>query len=268
MKTIDFCTYSSIKIGPKVQVKIINNIQDYSEFTIIGGANNLLVSPTPPKLAMLGKKFDFIKEKDGFLHIGGAMPSGKILSHVKKNDIANFELMQKLPGTLGGMVRMNAGLKQWEIFNHLVAIKTGLGWIKKSDIEHGYRYANIKGIVYEAKFQIQNGFDFKLLEMFKKLRDNQPNFPSAGSCFKNPKGNFAGKLLDEAGLKGFKIGNMAFSDSHANFLINLGGGTYKEAITLIKEAETRVFEKFNINLELEIKVLGHTTDFPNVPFPI
>jgi len=258
LKTIDFSTYSSIKIGPVVDVKIINDIQDYSKFTIIGGANNLLVSPNPPKLAILGKKFDFIKQKDGFLYIAGATPSGKILSYARKNNIANFELMQKLPGTLGGMIKMNAGLKEWEIFNQLEAIKTQFGWIKKSDIEHGYRFANFKGIVYEAKFQIHSGFDFSLFEMFKKLRDSQPNFPSAGSCFKNPTGNFAGKLLDEAGLKGFKIGNMAFSQTHANFLVNLGGGTFNEAMSLINLAKKRVFEKYDINLELEIKVLGHT----------
>jgi UDP-N-acetylmuramate dehydrogenase len=258
LKTIDFSTYSSIKIGSKVDVKVINEIQDYSDYTIIGGANNLLVSPKPSKLAILGKNFDFIKQVDDFLHIGGATPSGKVLSYVKKNDIADFELMQKLPGTLGGMIKMNAGLKQWEIFNQLRAIKTGFGWIKKREIEHGYRFANFRGIVYEAKFNISKGFNFELLEMFKKLRDNQPNFPSAGSCFKNPKGDFAGKLLDEAGLKGFQIGNMAFSKSHANFLVNLGGGTFDEAINLINLAKKQVFEKFNINLELEIKVLGHT----------
>jgi UDP-N-acetylmuramate dehydrogenase len=256
LKTIDFSTYSSIKIGPIVDVKIINDIQDYCEFTIIGGANNLLVSPTPPKLAILGKKFDFIKQNDGFLHIGGATPSGKILSYVKKNNIANFELMQKLPGTLGGMVKMNAGLKQWEIFNQLKAIKTGFGWINKDEIERGYRFTNFKGIVYEAKFQKQDGFDSRLLKMFKKLRDNQPNFPSAGSCFKNPEEDFAGKLLDESGLKGCRIGNMAFSTLHANFLINLGSGTFEDAMALIKEAKQRVFEKFNINLELEVKVLS------------
>jgi len=255
LKTIDFSTYSSIKIGPKVQVKIIKDIQDYNKYTIIGGANNLLISPTPPKLAMLGKNFNFIKEKDGFLYIGGATPSGKILSYVKKNDITNFELMQKLPGTLGGMIKMNAGLKQWEIFNHLISVKTEFGWIKKSDIKHSYRHANIKSIVYEAKFQIQKGFDFELLEMFKKLRDNQPNFPSAGSCFKNPKKNFAGKLLDEAGLKGYKIGNMAFSSSHANFLINLGGGTFYEAISLINLAKKQIHEKYKISLETEIEIL-------------
>ncbi|MCF6172705.1 MAG: UDP-N-acetylmuramate dehydrogenase [Campylobacteraceae bacterium] len=257
LKTIDFSTYSSIKIGGKIDVKIINKIQDYSDYTIIGGANNILLSPHPLKLAMLGKNFDFIEKKDDLLHIGGTTPSGKILSYAKKYNLANFELMQKLPGTLGGMVKMNAGLKEWEIFNHLVAIKTQTGWIKKEDIDFGYRFANIKEIIFEAVFEASNDFDFKLLEMFKKLRDNQPNFPSAGSCFKNPKGNFAGKLLDEVGLKGYKIGNMSFSGSHANFLINLGGGTFDDAITLINEAKKRVMKKFNIKLELEIKILGH-----------
>ncbi len=257
MKNIDFSTYSSLKIGPKVDVKIIDEIKVYKNFMIIGGANNLLISPNPPKLAMLGKQFDFIHVEENFLHIGGATPSGKILSFAKKYNIANFELIQKLPGTLGGIVKMNAGLKEWEILNHLVALKTQYGWIQKADIKYGYRHTNFEGIVFEAKFEINKGFDFTLLEMFKKLRDNQPGLPSAGSCFKNPKDNFAGKLLDEAGLKGYQIGNMAFSKTHANFLVNLGGGTFEDAITLIEKAKKKVLEKSGINLELEIVVLGH-----------
>ena len=257
MKTIDFSTYSSIKIGPKVDVFIIKSRQDCSDYTLIGGANNLLISPNPPKLAMLGKEFDFIKEIDSFLYIGGATASGKILSYAKKYDISNFELMQKLPGTLGGMVRMNAGLKKWEIFNNLVAIRTEFGWIPKEEIDFGYRYTNFNSTVFEAKFEIQKGFDFELLNMFKKLRDNQPSFPSAGSCFKNPKDNFAGKLLDDAGLKGCRIGDISFSQTHANFLINHGGGTFEDAISLINKAKKEVFERFNINLELEIEILEH-----------
>ena len=256
MKTIDFSTYSSIKIGPKVDVKIIDDIQDCHEFYIIGGANNLLVSPNPPKLAMLGKDFDFIYTKDNVLHIGGATKSGKILSYAKKNNIANFELMQKLPGTLGGMVKMNAGLKKWEIFNHILAVKTEFGWISKKDIEFGYRRTDIKGVIFEATFDIKSGFDFELLKMFKKFRNNQPQLPSAGSCFKNPPDNYAGKLLDDTGLKGYKIGNMAFSETHANFLVNLGGGTFDEAINLINLAKKKVFEKHNISLETEIEILS------------
>lgn len=254
MKTIDLSSYTSIKIGPIVDVEIIQNPLHVEKF-ILGGGNNLLVSSNPPKMAILGKNFDFIDEKKSLLHIGGATKSGKILSYAKKNNIANFELMQKLPGTLGGMLKMNAGLKEWEIFNFLVAIKTEYGWIKKEDIEFGYRRTNIKGTIYEASFEIHKGFNNSLLAMFKKLRDNQPKLPSAGSCFKNPKNNFAGKLLDEAGLKGYSIGNMAFSQTHANFLVNLGGGSFKEALELIEFAKKRVYENSGITLELEIKII-------------
>jgi len=240
-----------------VKVEILKEPLHVDASTVIlGGGNNLLVSQNSPKFAMLGKEFNFLHVKDNLLHIGAATPSGKILSYAKKHNLANFELMQKLPGTLGGMIKMNAGLKEWEIFNHLVAVKTERGWIKKEDIEYGYRKTNIKGTIYEALFNIENGFDYELLSMFKKLRDNQPNLPSAGSCFKNPPNNFAGELLDKAGLKGFRIGDMAFCETHANFLVNLGNGTFKDSIALINLAKKRVFEKSGVNLELEIKIVG------------
>ena len=224
-------------------------------YTLIGGANNLLMSSNPPPLAMLDKCFDFIKLEENVLHIGGATPSGKILSFAKKNDLAGFELMQKLPGTLGGMVAMNAGLKEWEIFNNLLAIRTEKGWITKDNIEHGYRFAKIDGVVYEATFACKNGFDENLLLMFKKMRDNQPKEPSAGSCFKNPLGHFAGKLIEDTGFKGRRVGNMMFSTVHANFLVNLGGGTYEEAMELITAVKEEVLKRFGVKLEEEIIIL-------------
>ena len=255
-KTVDFSRFSSIKIGPIQEVLVLDTQMALpKDYVIIGGANNLLVSPTPPPLAMLSKTFDFIHMQDSMLHIGGATPSGKILSFAKKHDIAGFELMQKLPGTLGGMVAMNAGLKEWEVFNHLIAIRTENGWITKEAIRYGYRFAAIEGVVYEAVFQCTKGFDASLLAMFKTMRNNQPQLPSAGSCFKNPTGHFAGKLIEEVGFKGKRIGNMAFSEQHANFLVNLGGGTFKEAIELITTAKEAVFKRFGIMLEEEIIVL-------------
>ncbi len=255
MKLLDLSTFTSIRIGPSLHVEVIKEPLHVESF-LLGGGNNLLVSPNPPDMAMLGKVFSFLHIKDDLLHIGGATPSGKILSFAKKHNIKNFELMQKLPGTLGGMIKMNAGLKKWEIFNHLVALKTEYGWIKKESIEFGYRSTNIKGTIYEASFEIQHGFDNALLEMFKTLRDNQPNLPSAGSCFKNPPNNYAGKLLDEAGLKGYRIGDMAFCETHANFLVNLESGTFEDALMLIKLAKQKVFEKSGIKLELEIKIVS------------
>ncbi len=255
-KTIDFSKYSSIKIGGIREVEIISSIQDLPKNThIIGGCNNILLSPTPKKLAILGREFDFLHIKDNFLHIGGATKSGKILSFAKKHDLANFELTQKLPGTMGGMLKMNAGLKQWEIFEHLVKIRTSQGWIEKKDIEHGYRYAKVNGIIYEGVFRIQKGFNHGLLEDFKKMRDKQPQHPSCGSCFKNPKGQYAGKLIEEANLKGYRIGDMAISQKHANFLVNLGKGTFEDALKLIDLVKTRVYEKFGVNLEEEIIII-------------
>lgn len=255
-RQIDLSSYTSIKIGPKVEVEVIATpIHVADNILLLGGGNNLLISPTPPKIAMLSKDFSFLHVQEDILHIGGATPSGKILSFAKKYNLANFELMQKLPGTLGGMVKMNAGLKEWEVFNHLKAIKTEFGWIEKKELEYGYRHTKIEGTIYEATFEIHQGFDNALLEMFKKFRDNQPHFPSAGSCFKNPPYHFAGKLLDEAGLKGYKLGNMAFSETHANFLVNLGGGTFSEAIELITIAKEKVFLKSGVKLENEIIIV-------------
>lgn len=255
-KSINFSTFSSIKIGPITEVLLLDSITPLPlGYRLIGGANNLLVSPNPPPLAMLSKDFDFIRLEGNVLHVGGATSSGKILSFAKKHNLAGFELMQKLPGTLGGMVAMNAGLKEWEIFNDLIAIRTENGWIEKSQIEHGYRFAKINGVVYEATFASKNGFDESLLAMFKKMRDNQPKEPSAGSCFKNPVGHFAGKLIEDAGYKGKRVGAMMFSPVHANFLVNLGGGTYEEAMELISSVKQEILKRFGVQLEEEIIIL-------------
>jgi len=256
-KTIDFSKYSSLKIGPICKVFIINEPKDENnDMVIIGGANNLLISNNPPKLAKLSKNFDYIIEKNGLLYIGGATPSGKIVSYCRKNNIGGFELLQKLPGLAGGIVKMNAGLKEYEIFNNLISVKTKIGYMKKKDIKYGYRKTDIKGIIYEAVFKIVPGFNETLFEWFEKLRQNQPSLPSAGSCFKNPKGEYTGRLLQECGLRGFRVGGAAFSEKHANFLVNYGNATFDDAVYLIKLAKKRVYEKFKINLELEIAILN------------
>ena len=150
---------------------------------------------------------------------------------------------------------MNAGLKEYEIFNHLVALRTATGWLPKAVVPHGYRTTGIKGVVFEAAFEIDKGFDPVKVEMFKKMRSNQPGDPSAGSAFKNPPGDYAGRLLEAVGLKGCRLGGMAFSDKHANFLVNLGEGTFEEAAELLETAKKRVYEAFGITLEREVIVI-------------
>ena len=253
IKTIDFKKYSSIKIGPVLDVLEINEIGDYSDYQIIGRANNLLISPhTNKKFAVLGEAFDYIKQEGNQLFVGCATTSGKLLTYTRNNDITNLEFLAKLPGNLGGLVKMNAGLKSWEMFNYINSIKTKDGYIKKEDVNFSYRHTKIDTIVYEVVFNIESGFCKEKLKEFNKMRDNQPHIPSAGSCFKNPKGDFAGRLIESIGLKGIRQGDMSFSEQHANFLVNNGAGTFEDAIHLIDLAKKKIKEEFSIDIEEEI----------------
>jgi len=255
-KKINFKNYSSFKIGNSFEVSILTKQTPFlKDHYLIGSCNNTLIGENPPPLMMLGKDFDYIKIEDNTLKIGGATPSGKIASFCKKHDITNFEFLSHLPGKLGGLVYMNAGLKEYEIFNHLISILTPISSKNKADINYRYRYTDIDLPILEASFELSYGFKKEKVEMFKKMRENQPSTPSAGSCFKNPKGDYAGRLIEKVGLKGFMMGDMCFSKEHANFLVNNGTGTFKDAIWLIQEAQKRVFEHFGINLECEIIIL-------------
>jgi UDP-N-acetylmuramate dehydrogenase len=254
-KIIDFKRYSSIHIGPIKEVLVINEIGDYPDFQIIGRGNNLLISPNcEKKFAILGEEFDYIKEENDLLYVGCSTSSGKLLTYTRKNNIANLEFLAKLPGNLGGLVKMNAGLKSWEIFNYIHSIKTKDGYILKKDIDFSYRETKIDTIIYEVVLHKTKGFSKDMQNEFTKMRDNQPQMASAGSCFKNPKGDFAGRLIEAVGLKGYRVGDMEFSNTHANFLVNHGNGTFLEAITLINLAKQRVKEEFDIELETEIIV--------------
>ncbi|MDK9692657.1 MAG: UDP-N-acetylmuramate dehydrogenase [Sulfurimonas sp.] len=252
----DFSKYSSIKIGGIFDVSVLEECaQAYQNHYVIGSCNNILMGQQPPLLLKISKKHDFIKIENEVLKIGAATPSGKIASFCKKNNIANFEFLSHLPGTLGGLVFMNAGLKEYEIFNNLISITTCDGAFLKEEIVYGYRYTDIKSPILEATFALSYGFSKEKLDMFKKMRQNQPKTPSAGSCFKNPKGDFAGRLIEAVGLKGHRVGGMEFSSQHANFLVNVENGTFDEAIYLIQEAQKRVYDTFGIWLECEIAVL-------------
>ena len=254
-KSIDLAKLSSIGIGPVADVYMIENDEYPQNAYLIGAANNVLFGNDLPPLMKLSKAYDFIRIEEGRLRIGAATPGGRIVSFCKKHDIAHFEFLSHLPGTLGGMLKMNAGLKEYEIFNHLTALRTANGWLPKTVVPHGYRTTGINDVVFEATFEIEKGFDPSKVEMFKQMRANQPGDPSAGSAFKNPPGDYAGRLIESVGLKGLRLGGMAFSEKHANFLVNLGEGTFKEAAALLETAQQLVYEQFGIALEREVIVI-------------
>ena len=255
IKKINFKQFSYIKIGQEIDVFIIENSEYPRDYYLVGASNNLLIGTNPPPLMMLGKQYDYIKIENGLLIIGAATPSGKIVSFCKKHNIANFEFVSRLPGTLGGMLKMNAGLKEFEIFNNLLYILTCKGETAKENIAHGYRFTTINDVVFEAKFKIEEGFSEQRMEFFKSMRSNQPKESSAGSCFKNPLGDYAGRLIEAVGLRGKRIGDMEFSSVHANFLVNHGNGKFEDAMELIHLVENRVKNEFGINLEREIIIV-------------
>ncbi len=255
-KSIDFSKYSSIKIGQTEEVLILEKGDEIpTDRYLIGGANNLLLSSNPPALMMLGKDFATIDLGRDILTIGASMPTGRIVSYTRKHNLSGFEFFAKLPGMLGGMLAMNAGVKSYEIFNILHSIEVNEKWIPKEEIEFGYRFAKLPGIATAAKFHTQEGFDQKLLEELIKLRSNQPKEPSAGSAFKNPNGDHAGRLIEAVGLKGRRRGGMAWSKVHANFLVNLGDGNFEDAHYLIALAQEKIFQTFRIELQTELKIL-------------
>ena len=256
---IDFKKYSSIKIGGVFDIEIINQKCDFNGI-IIGGANNILKSNKNIKMGILGRNFDFINiidknDKFVILNIGCATKSNKIYNFAKKNNIKGFEFLNKIPGTLGGILKMNAGLKDENISKNLLNINIYNKNISKTNIIFNYRFCNIIDIIFDATFKLEIGFDFKKDEILNQIRQNQPNGASFGSIFKNPKDNFAAKLIEDVGLKGYKYNGAMISDKHANFLINYDNATFEDAIFIIKLAQKRVFEKFNIKLEKEVIIL-------------
>jgi len=253
-KFIDFSKFSSIKIGPKTKVKLLNENNYNGEF-LIGRATNTLISPYAKNLAVLDDIYKYIKIKNSYLYVGAKTNNQTFYRFCKKNNIGGFEFLSKLPGTIGGSIKMNAGVKEYEISDRLLALKTVNGTEEKNCFNFSYRYSDINIPVFEAVFEIKEGFDFQLDQKLKNIRSNQPKEPSLGSVFKNPKGDFAGRLIEAVGMKGSVKGGIKVSEIHANFFVNTGNGTFEDMTYLIKEAKKRVFERFGILLEEEIKII-------------
>lgn len=268
-KLIDFSKFSSVKIGAEIPLTYIESPQDYQELLeqttpqIIGKANNLLISPNAQNLCALSKVFDYIKDLGDCLEVGAATPSGRLFSYAKAHNLGGFEILSKLPGSIGGIIKMNAGLKDYEIKSVLLGILQSdsafkLSFVDVKNLNLSYRKSEIQGLIFAGIFKKQEGFKQELVESFSKMRQNQPKEPSFGSCFKNPKGDFAGRLIEEVGLKGVRFGknkSLMFSPKHANFLVNLGDSTFEEALELIDLAEEKVQQTFGIALEREVQIV-------------
>ncbi|RKV87636.1 MAG: UDP-N-acetylmuramate dehydrogenase, partial [Campylobacter sp.] len=181
--------------------------------------------------------------------------SAKIYNFSKQNNIAHLEFLKNIPGTLGGLIKMNAGLLKFSISDNLTHVRLARGWVGKEEISFSYRHSGIDEAILGAKFELRSGFDASISDAISAKRENQPKGASFGSCFVNPDGHFAGALIEAVGLKGYAIGGAKFSEEHANFLINFNHASFEDATSLINLARARVLEKFGVELKTEVCIL-------------
>tara|TARA_Y100000588_G_C14221078_1_gene911011 strand:- start:1064 stop:1969 length:906 start_codon:yes stop_codon:yes gene_type:complete len=244
-----------------------NNINTF----FAGSGSNLLVADEGFQgiVITLGKSFTKLSIDGNNLEAEVGVMLGKIVKETIKRNLTGMESMIGVPGTLGGALIMNAGAFGGEISNCLDIIKVMLmnGETKiyqKDDIDFSYRNSTFPKdeILLSASFNLieksADEIQYDRAKASKGRKDTQPlRFRSAGSVFKNPKTDLAaGYLIDKAGLKGSRIGDAEISTKHANFFINHGKAKAKDVVDLILLAKKTVLEKFDVNLELEIKTLG------------
>ncbi len=247
-------------------------------FTVIGNGSNILVGDGGIRGAVieLGNRCCGIeiqqREDDGSVMIraeAGAMLSS-LSSFAAEEALTGLEFASGIPGTVGGAVTMNAGAYGGEIkdvISEAACMDPATGesfTLSRDELKLDYRHSVVMErpvIITSAVFKLEPGDrqDIKahIEEIRQKRIDKQPlNFPSAGSTFKRPVGYFAGKLIEDAGLKGFSVGGAEVSEKHAGFVINKGGATAADIRSLIREVSDRVFETSGVRLEPEVRLLG------------
>lgn len=250
-------------------IPYLNQIEQ--DYFILGNGSNLLVGDKGYRGIIL--KFDGPMEQIAVEGTHITAKAGALLSKVavaaKDNSLTGLEFAAGIPGSIGGGVVMNAGAYDGEMKQVVesVTVMDGDGQITVLDndtMEFGYRTSIIKSrpyIVLEVALQLEEGnreqIGARMEELTNLRRSKQPlEYPSAGSTFKRPNGYYAGKLIMDAGLRGYRIGGAQVADKHCGFVINAGGATAADIREVIEEVQERVRERFHVFLEPEVVFLG------------
>lgn len=239
---------------------------------ILGNGSNLLVSDDGyhgVMIAMGSKAWSEIRVEGTAVRAGAGALLSAVSKQAQQASLTGMEFAAGIPGTLGGAVVMNAGAYGSEMKQALasVTVLTPDGAVETIDaslLELGYRTSCIlrRGYVaLEAELRLTRGDEAEIRRVMEDLsqqrRSKQPlEYPSAGSAFKRPEGYFAGKLIQDAGLRGFSVGGAQVSEKHCGFIINRNHATATDIMNLCREVQRRVYESFGVTLELEIKTLG------------
>ena len=248
---------------------ILNNIGN-TPFLVIGNGSNLLIRDGGFKglIIKLGKSFNNLFIENDKIITGASILDVNLAKFAYINSIRNLEFFSGIPGSLGGAIKMNAGCFGSEtkdvLFSATVMKNNGKKIIIENDeLELSYRKSNIldNDIVVSAAFNVEFGDKKEIEEELKIIKNNRESSQpiktkTSGSSFKNPTGSHAAELIDLAGCKGLKIGDAVVSSKHANFLINTDNATAGQIEDLGKLIIEKVYNKFQIILDWEIKIVG------------
>ena len=253
-------------------VSLINLLRNQQvPFVVIGNGSNLLVSDQGIEgvVVSLGANASEITvEGETITAEAGALLS-KLANTAAASGLTGLEFAAGIPGSVGGAVFMNAGAYGSEIKDVIVSATvltpeyTFEEW-GRDELELSYRHSSVMdrgAIVLSASFKLEKGdpeaIQSKMDELKEKRVSKQPlNYPSAGSTFKRPEGYFAGKLIEDAGLRGYAVGDACVSEKHCGFVVNKGNATAEDVLKLMKDVDSKVFDMAGVHLEPEVRILG------------
>ena len=254
-----------------LQIFLRNNNQHFP-IIVIGSGSNLLIRDKgfDGVVIKFGKDFDYKKINNNIINCGPATPKSILAEYAANNNLTGFEFLYFIPGTVAGGVVMNSGCYGSDISKVVLSVtvidmKGEIKIISNKDINFSYRHSSLTKNQIITNIEMQGSFleNQKILEIMKNLKDKkdteQPQkIKTGGSTFKNPKNSDkkAWQLIKESGCADLRVGRIKLSNLHCNFLENLDKASSEDAENLIKKIKKEVFRKTNVNLELELEVVG------------
>ena len=276
--------YTTMKIGGPADILIVPKHvagiektlqlgkQYKTKWTVIGRGSNLLVSDQGIEgvVIRLGEGLDHLEVEKHKVRVGSGYPLIKLSTLLSRQGLAGLEFASGIPGSVGGAVYMNAGAHKSDISSvlskALILFEDGaIDWLTNKELEFSYRASVLQtkrpGIVLEAVFQLQAGKREEIVRSMQNNKDyrreTQPwNHPCAGSVFRNPIPHFAGDLVEKAGLRGYRIGGAQISEMHGNFIVNTGGASAQDVLSLIELIKHTIKDKFDVDMHTEVEIIG------------
>lgn len=276
--------HTTIKIGGPADVfvepKSIEDIKNIMavirkhgvNWQAIGRGSNLLVSDKGIEgvVIKLGSGIDHMEIDGVEVTVGAGYSLVSLATMLSRKGLTGLEFAAGIPGSIGGAVYMNAGAHGSDMSKivkkaHVLFLDGTMDWLSNDDMAFSYRTSVLQnkrpGIVVEAVLQLAEGEKEQIITEIQKnkdyRKDTQPwNHPCAGSIFRNPLPNYAGKLVEVAGLKGFSIGGAKISEMHGNFIVNTGTAKAEDVLNLIQHVKKTIYDLYEIKMETEVEIIG------------